>query len=95
MKSCGMRQENEVPTQNIVETSCLCGPTKNKMHMFREYFLSLTASKLTKKVELTKKVTDKTSAILCRRYDNGLDAANLYSRIIKSSTKTCVFKDLG
>ena len=37
------------------------------------------------------KATDKTSTILCRRFDNCLDAANLYSWIIKSSTKTCVF----
>ena len=48
--------------------------------MFREYFLSLTTSKITEEVEPTKKATGKTSAILCRGYDNCLDAANLYSR---------------
>ena len=57
--------------------------------MFRECFLSFTASKVTEKVEPTKKATGKTSPILCRRYDNCLDAANLYSRTVKPSTKTC------
>ena len=28
MQSCGMQQENEVLTQNIMETLCLCWPTK-------------------------------------------------------------------
>ena len=28
MQSCGMQQENEVPTQNIMETLFLCGNTK-------------------------------------------------------------------
>ena len=70
---------------------CVCVDLQNKMHMFREYFLSFTTNKLTEKVELTKKATGKTSDILCRSYDNCLDVANLYSRIIKPSTKTCVF----
>ena len=41
-----------------------------------------------------KKSAGKTSAILRRRYNNCLDAANLYSRTLKPSTKTCVFKNL-
>ena len=28
MQSCGMQQENEMPTQNIMETLCFCEPTK-------------------------------------------------------------------
>ena len=43
--------------------------------MPREYFLSFSTSKITGKVELTKKATGKTSAILCIRYDNCLDTA--------------------
>ena len=85
-----MQQENEVPTQNIMETLCLCGPTKSNAHVSRIFFV-FTTSELTEKVELAKKATGKTSVILCRRYDNCLDAANLYSRIIKPSPKTCVF----
>ena len=70
----------------------VCGPTKQNTHvMFREYFLSFTTSKITEKVELAKEATDKTSAILCRRYSNCLGTANLYSQTIKPSTKTCVF----
>ena len=89
-----MQQENEVPTQNIMQILlCLCGPT-NKMHMFQEYFLSFTGSKITENVELTKKATGKTSANLCRLYDDCRDASDLYSRTIRPNTKTCVFKDL-
>ena len=58
---------------------------------FENIFLSFTTSKITEKVELTKKAAGKTSAILCRRYNNCLDAANLYSRTIKPSTNTFVF----
>ena len=63
MQSCGMQQENEVPTQNIMEMLlCLCGPTKqNKMHMFQKHFLPFITSKITEKVELTKKATGKAS----------------------------------
>ena len=32
---------------------------QNKMHMFREYFLPFTASKITEKVELTERATGK------------------------------------
>ena len=70
---------------------CVCVGIQNKMHMFREYILSFTTSKITEKVELTKKATGKASAILCRCYDNCLDAANLYSLTIKPSTKIGVF----
>ena len=49
---------------------------KMKIHMFREYFLSFTVSKITEKGELTKTLaTGETSAILCRRYNNCLDVA--------------------
>ena len=37
---------------------------QNKTHMFQECFLSFATSKITEKVELTKKATGKTSAIL-------------------------------
>ena len=60
--------------------------------MFREYFLSFTTSKITEEVELTKKAASKTSAILCGHCNNRLHAANLYSRTIKPSNKTCVFQ---
>ena len=70
---------------------CVCVCLQNKMHMFRKYFLSFTTSKITEKFELTKKATGNNSAILCRCYDNCLDAANLYSRTMKASTKPCVF----
>ena len=70
---------------------CVCLGLQNKMQISLEYFLSFSTSKITEKVELTKKATGKTSAILCRRYDNCLDPANLYSGTIKPSAKTCMF----
>ena len=60
--------------------------------MFREHFWYIAACKLIEKVELTKKATDETPVILCERYKNCLDIANLCSRIIKPSTKTFVFR---
>ena len=93
MQSCGTQQENEVQHRTLRKCYCVCVGLQNKIHMFREYFLSFTAIIIKEKVEVTRKATDKTSAIPCRRYDNCLGAANLYSRTIKSSTKTCIFKD--
>ena len=66
----------------------VCVGLQNKKRMLLKYLLSLTASKITEKVELAKYATGQTSAILCRRYDNCLHAAILYSPTIKSSTKT-------
>ena len=83
--------KKEVPTQNIMECYCVCVGLQNKTHMFREYFLSFIASKNAEKFEFTKEATGKTLAILCRRYNNYHDAANLYSQTIKPSAKTCVF----
>ena len=84
-----MQQENEVPTQNTMEMLlCSCGPTK--LNVSTIYFV-LHYQQITEKVEVIKKATGRTSAILCRRYSNCLDVANLYSRSIKPSTKTCVF----
>ena len=82
---------NEVHHRTSWKCYCVCVGLQNKMHMFREYFLPFTTSKITEKVKLTKKATGKTSAIICRCYDNCLDAANLYSGPITPSTKTCVF----
>ena len=82
-----MQQENEVPTQNFVEmlfTYCVVWAYKIECTCFENILI-------TEKVELIKKATGKTSAILRRRDDNCLDAAKLYSRTIKPSTKTCVF----
>ena len=47
-----------------MESFSVCVGLQNEMYIFREYFLSFTASKITEKVELTKKATGKTSAIL-------------------------------
>ena len=98
MQSCGMQQEHEVPTQKMMEMLlcvCVCGGgggLQNRMHMFPEYFLSFATSNITEKVQLTKKGTGKTSVILCRGGNaNCLHPANLYSRTVKPSTKTCVF----
>ena len=90
IRSCEIQQENEMPHRKSWKC-CVCEGLQNKMHLFREYFLSFTTRKITEKVDLSKKSTGKTSAILCRRYDNCLEAANLYSRTIKPITKTCVF----
>ena len=94
MQNCGMQQENEVPTQNVMEMLlCFCGFTKLNALVSR-IFLSLTASKITENVELTKKVTGKTSTILYRRYGNCLDAANLYLELSNQVLKLVCFKDL-
>ena len=56
MQSCGMQQENEVPTQNIMEMLLyLRGPTKYNTHVSRT-FLSFTARKITGKVNLPKRL---------------------------------------
>ena len=91
MQSCGMQQEKDLPTPNIMDMLlCFCGPTKyNALASRISFFLHYQESH--RKVELTKKVTGKSSTIPCRRYDNCLDAANLYSRTINPSTKACVF----
>ena len=55
-----MQQENEVPTQNIMETLCLqlCGPTKQNAHVSRIIFV-LDYQQTHKKVELTKRLLTK------------------------------------
>ena len=58
MQSCGMQQENIVPTQSIMETLCLCGPTKQNAHISRIVFV-LDYQQTTKKVELTKRLLTK------------------------------------
>ena len=83
MQSCGNRTS--------WKCYCVCVGLQNNMHMLREYFCPSLPANSQKKIELTKKATGKTSVILCRRYDDCLDATNLYSRTIKPSTKTCVF----
>ena len=93
MQSYGMQQGKEVPTWKFC-CVCVCVGLQDKIHMFREYFLRFTTSKSTEKVELTKKAADKTSTILCRRYNNCLDSANLYSPTIKQVLKLVRFKDL-
>ena len=63
MRSCGMPQENEVPTQNIMETLlCLCGLNKIKYTCFDNSFV-LHYQQNHKKVDLTKNATGKTSAV--------------------------------
>ena len=62
---------------------------------FENNFCPSLSAKSKKKVNLPKCLAaGETSAILCRRYDNCHNVANLYSSTIKPSTKTCVFKDL-
>ena len=90
-KSVGCSKKMRCQHRTSWKCYCIGVGLHNKMHMFREYFLSFTTSKITGKVELTKKATCKTSAILCSRDDNCFDTANLYSRTIRPSTKTCVF----
>ena len=53
-----MQQENEVPTQNIMEMLCLCGPTKYNAHVSRIVFV-LDYQQTHKKVELTKRLLTK------------------------------------
>ena len=53
-----MQQENEVPTQNIMETLCMCGPTKYNAHGSRIVFV-LDYQQTHKKVELAKKLLTK------------------------------------
>ena len=55
MQSCRMQQENEVPTQNIMETLCLCGPTKQNAHVSRIVFV-LDYQQTHKKVKFTKRL---------------------------------------
>ena len=50
-----MQQENEVPTQNIMETLCLCGPNA---HVSRIVFV-LDYQQTHRKVELTKRLLTK------------------------------------
>ena len=53
---------------------------KIKCTCFENNFCPSLSAKLQKKVNLPERLaTGKTSAILCRRYDNCLDLANLYS----------------
>ena len=82
-----MQQENEVPSQHKTSWKCYCVVWACKIEC--TYFENIL---ITEKVELIKKATGKTSAVILRRRDdNCLDAAKLYSRTIKPSTKTCVF----
>ena len=71
---------------------CVCVGLENKMHMFREYFLSLTAIKITERVELTKMVTGKTSAILCGPYDNCLEQQICILELSNQVLNFCVLK---
>ena len=68
---------------------------KIKCTCFENNFCPSLLAKSQKKVNLPKRLaTGETSAIFCRRHDNCLDITNLYSRTIKPSTKTYVFKDI-
>ena len=74
------------------ECYCVCVGLQ-KYTCFENIFV-LHYQEITENVELTKKATCKPSAILCRRYNNCLDLANLYSRSVKPSIELVCFKDL-